>query len=539
MFLKNKKLGAAFFIYLVLPLLTSTFSIIPQTASALAAPATATQAAGPGDSFGSTQFYQTWQRTDQPIAAQRASRSWYWGPAPVTGAIYEDYDQTAPAGKRLVQYFDKARMELTQPTTGSVSNGLLVVEMITGKLQLGDTSFMDKGPAKVPVAGDSDNAFPTYKDFGPYYNKPGNARTGDYIKAQLTPDGLNFINTYLDDPATKVATVVNNFSIPEAFWDYFNRQGVVFNQGDYTNGTISNWLFAVGNPITEAYWTKVKVGGVEKDVLVQAFERRLLTYTPSNSEEYKVEMGNVGSAYLSWRYNGKIPQFDKPIESIFTSPTHQWYVSSDTLNLRTAPNSSAPRPTNTKETPFVTQMQAGDHIQAIRAVAGEEVVKGNNVWYQIYEKPDIFVYSEYLKPLVMPDYPAVPRTHPGIWVSVSIAKQAMAVFNGDKMIYHTLVATGIEGGPIDHSTVKGVFAAIGGYRPLTQTMQGGNRASETDYKLLDIRYVTYFYADFAIHGSYWHTKYGIAEQSHGCVNATVYDASLIWQLPVGTVVDVF
>lgn len=535
MFFKNKKLGAAFFVYLILPFLVCAFNFLPAPTSAIAA------TPSPADGFGTTQFYQTWQRTDQPIAAQKTSRSWYWGPEPKAIGFYEDYDQ-APFGKRMVQYFDKARMELTAPDKPSVSNGLLVTELITGKIQVGDTSFVDRGAAAVPVAGDGDNKYPTYKDLTPFYNKAGEYRTGEVVKAQLTSEGLNFINTFVEDPNARTASTQKGFAIPAAFWTYLNRQGTIFNQGNYTQGTISDWLFAVGYPVTEAYWTKVKVGGVMKDVMIQAFERRLLTYTPTNPEEYKVEMGNVGLAYLQWRYNGQMPNFTSPIESIFTSPAHQWYTSTDVLNLRLAPNSKAEKPTNTKETPFVTQMQAADTIQVIRAVTGEEIVKGNNVWYQVYEKPDIFVYSEYLKKMEMPAYPAVPRTHPGIWVSVSTGKQQMAVFNGDKMIYQTLVATGRGVDPvkkIDYSTVKGVFAAIGGYRPETQIMQGGSRASDTDYKLLDIRYVTYFYADYAIHGSYWHTKYGIAPQSHGCVNATVYDASLIWRLPVGTVVDVF
>jgi hypothetical protein len=36
--------------------------------------------------------------------------------------------------------------------------------------------------------------------------------------------------------------------------------------------------------------------------LFQAFERRMLTYTPSNSPAFRVEMGNVGRHYYQWRY---------------------------------------------------------------------------------------------------------------------------------------------------------------------------------------------------------------------------------------------
>ena len=70
-------------------------------------------------------------------------------------------------------------------------------------------------------------------------------------------------------------------------------------------------------------------------------------------------------------------------------------------------------------------------------------------------------------------------------------------------------------------------------------MAGGNKATGTDYSIDDIRNVNYFYSDYAIHGTYWHAKFGIYPMSHGCVNATTYDAGLIYQLPVGTVVDIF
>ena len=44
------------------------------------------------------------------------------------------------------------------------------------------------------------------------------------------------------------------------------------------------------------------VGGQQQDVLVQAFERRVLTYTPANPDAFKVEMGNIGRHYFQWRY---------------------------------------------------------------------------------------------------------------------------------------------------------------------------------------------------------------------------------------------
>ncbi len=67
-----------------------------------------------------------------------------------------------------------------------------------------------------------------------------------------------------------------------------------------------DWVKDLGFPLTEAYWTRGRVGGQEKDILVQAFERRVLTFTPSNKDPFKVEMGNVGLHYFNWRYrNGQ------------------------------------------------------------------------------------------------------------------------------------------------------------------------------------------------------------------------------------------
>jgi hypothetical protein len=57
----------------------------------------------------------------------------------------------------------------------------------------------------------------------------------------------------------------------------------------------------MGLPLSEAYWTRSVVAGVEQDVLVQVFERRVLTFTPSNPEAFQVEMGNVGQHYREWR----------------------------------------------------------------------------------------------------------------------------------------------------------------------------------------------------------------------------------------------
>ena len=89
-------------------------------------------------------FYTLWVRADGPVAAQQAGRSWLWGPEPFAVAN-EPWAETA-SGTRLVQYFDKARMEVTNPqldpgNTYYISNGLIVVEMVRGQYQTGEATF--------------------------------------------------------------------------------------------------------------------------------------------------------------------------------------------------------------------------------------------------------------------------------------------------------------------------------------------------------------------------------------------------------------
>src|SRR5262245_27283413 len=61
----------------------------------------------------------------------------FWGPlSTARDAQMESYAE-APGGKRLVQYFDKARMEQFD-LNAHVTTGLLTVELKSGKVQLGN-----------------------------------------------------------------------------------------------------------------------------------------------------------------------------------------------------------------------------------------------------------------------------------------------------------------------------------------------------------------------------------------------------------------
>ena len=60
-------------------------------------------------------------------------------------------------------------------------------------------------------------------------------------------------------------------------------------------------LCVIGRPLAESYWVHTGIAGAEQWVLVQAFERRVLTCNPANDPVWQLEMGNAGRHYYEWR----------------------------------------------------------------------------------------------------------------------------------------------------------------------------------------------------------------------------------------------
>ena len=252
-------------------------------------------------------FDRTWQRTDEPVQGGVADRTWMWGPA-VTEATVESYDESG--GFRTVRYHEKARMEITNPAGDAasiwyVTNGLLAWELITGQMQLGDARFEQRDPASLNVAGDPDDpGGPTYATFGALLEAPP-LDTGATVIATLDREGVVEDDLSLAEFGVVAEQFVpeTNHAVASVFWQFMNESGLIYEDGEIREDVLfQNPFFATGLPITEAYWTIVRVAGSEQLVLVQAFERRVLTYTPANSPGWRVETGNVGLHYYSWRY---------------------------------------------------------------------------------------------------------------------------------------------------------------------------------------------------------------------------------------------
>jgi hypothetical protein len=279
-------------------------------------PAQAAPFNGQRNQFSDDGFRTVWTRTD--AQSVRGGRTWYWGPQPWFD--YAEFYRQGVNGLRTVQYFDKARMEINNPNDrsfqGGVTNGLLVVELVSGHQKKGNDpyDYDTRQPADVPVAGNpkADNLNgATYASFTGLATFDNNGyrdanKLNQRISTTLDKGGNLAIRQDLADAHAETNIVQFNsltgHNIPKVFWDFLNMQGPVIEGGQARNRTIVDWTFAMGLPITDAYWTRAKIGPNEHDVLVQLYERRVLTYVPDNPAGYKVEMGNVGQHYFQWRY---------------------------------------------------------------------------------------------------------------------------------------------------------------------------------------------------------------------------------------------
>jgi len=250
-------------------------------------------------------------------AAGEAVTPNFWGPlANAHVGVIEPWKE-APNGQRVVQYFDKGRMELeTGNLASGVTSGLLATELVFGRVQTGTNSFDSRPPPAIAIAGDASNPGPTYAAFGgpaasllaPATAKmDGKASTR--VTAALNADGT--ITTFVPGADYVLASFTDfdsatKHNVVRAFATYRDKLGL-------TN---------IGYAVSEPFWSNLLVGGVRKAVLIQVFERRVLTYTPQNPTDFAVEIGNIGAQYYRWRYESTATDTPPVIApTVLASPT--------------------------------------------------------------------------------------------------------------------------------------------------------------------------------------------------------------------------
>lgn len=109
-------------------------------------------------------------------------------------------------------------------------------------------------------------------------------------------------------------------------------------------------------------------------------------------------------------------------------------------------------------------------------------------------------------------------------IAVNLSRQLIFAYEDGEPIYFSLISTGRAG----HATPTGQFKVYGKNRSA--------KMSGADYYLPGVPYILWYYADYSIHGTYWHDNFGHV-MSHGCTNLPTPVAEWFFNwAPVGTTV---
>jgi len=109
------------------------------------------------------------------------------------------------------------------------------------------------------------------------------------------------------------------------------------------------------------------------------------------------------------------------------------------------------------------------------------------------------------------------------WIDVNLGKQSLVAFEGAKPVFATIISTGRhdDDDPAkDHRTRPGEFRVR--EKHISATMDN-DTATDGPYSIEDVPWIMYFDGSTALHGAFWHSRFG-HERSHGCVNMTPHDA---------------
>jgi len=184
-----------------------------------------------------------------------------------------------------------------------VTTGLLVSEMVLGRIQTGDRQFLGMAPSTQTVAGDPGvPGNPRYLDFTRLSAIQTNNRSGQAVTEQFAPG--RGVTQAVDHSVRDVFFVPETgHNIPDVFLNYLTASGPILDAtGKVTTAPLFDWVYVMGYPITEPYWVSLTISGKQYTALLQLYQRRVLTYVPDFPQGWQVQMGNTGQHYYNWRY---------------------------------------------------------------------------------------------------------------------------------------------------------------------------------------------------------------------------------------------
>jgi hypothetical protein len=106
------------------------------------------------------------------------------------------------------------------------------------------------------------------------------------------------------------------------------------------------------------------------------------------------------------------------------------------------------------------------------------------------------------------------------WFDVDLGEQVLVAYEGDKPVFATLTSSG-----------RAIPTPRGNYPVWAQVSSISMKSQPYEdkaYFVNKVPWVLFFQAHNAIHGAYWHDRFGVSK-SHGCLNVSPLDAKRLFE----------
>lgn len=263
-----------------------------------------------------------------------------------------------------------------------------------------------------------------------------------------------------------------------------------------------------------------------RDALLSIKERLVSPYGPQfNPRWYRIPEGYIHTAYLQ-------PVENRPQVANYTIPE------GGQLAEITVPGTQSMRHTKFYGWQNLYRLYYG----SIHWVTNIDRGPDNEMWYEITDdllKVPYWIPAQHARLIdpseITPLSPDVPPHEKR--VKISIKRQSLTAYEGDQIVLHTEISTGIPGlapgpGGIPSATPRGTFN-IHLKTPVRHMGDGRLTDEVLAYELPGVPWVAFFVdTGVAFHGTYWHDNYG-NEMSKGCVNMRIDEAKWLyrWMTP--------
>lgn len=178
----------------------------------------------------------------------------------------------------------------------------------------------------------------------------------------------------------------------------------------------------------------------------------------------------------------------------------------------------------------------------------DDVIDGpdGGPWYRLVDSynREYYARAEHLRPIKAEEIEPIARDVPPEEkrIAVSISKQQLTAFEGDRIVLDTRISSGVrqeeelKEGEVSSDTPIGNFRIT--VKAFFRHMGGTQMTSDLDYRTYPgVPWVGFFHHDgYAFHGTYWHYNFGV-RMSGGCINMKTDEALWLfrWSDPVITI----